>query len=308
MAHKQLILGVDGGGSRTRALLADAAGQVLAAGEAGPSNYQSVGFAAATHALEAAIGAARQGAGLTAETPLEVACFGLAGMGRVTDRARFEAWAAGQRIARRCAFVSDAEVVLAAGTPEGWGVALIGGTGSFCWGRAADGHSGRVGGWGYLLGDEGSGYDLAIQALRLATQTADGRAAAHAILRAVLDHWNLGSPDQLIAHVYHPERTRAEIAGVSLPVLALAGSGDPHAVALLERAAGELARMLAAIIRKLDLHQPPVAMAGGLLGASPRLRTAIVEQCGHALGPLNYVEDPARGALSLGRQLLDRRD
>jgi N-acetylglucosamine kinase-like BadF-type ATPase len=304
MALRQFLLGVDGGGSRTRALLADEAGQVLGAGAAGASNYQSVGFAAATQALRTAIAEAQLSAGLTPETSLEAVCFGLAGIGRPEDRMRFETWAAAQKIARRCAFVSDAELVLAAGTPEGWGVVLIGGTGSFCWGRAADRRTARVGGWGYLLGDEGSGYDLAIQALRLATQTADGRAGAYAILRAVLDHWQLDSPDSLITHVYHPERTRAQIAGICAPVLALAETGDAHATALVERAATQLARMLAVVIDKLDLRQPPVAMAGGLLGASRRLPESIVKQTSVAIGPLNYVEDPARGALILARQLL----
>src|SRR4029453_12414402 len=98
---------------------------------------------------------------------------------------------------------------LAAGAPEGWGVALIAGTGSFCWGRDAAGRSARVGGWGFLLGDEGSGYDLAVQALRLATQTADGRAEAHAILRAILDHWGPRLPGSFLSPLQsHPGHRR----------------------------------------------------------------------------------------------------
>jgi N-acetylglucosamine kinase-like BadF-type ATPase len=300
----RLLLGVDGGGSQTRALLADETGRVLGAGTAGPSNYQSVGFAAAAEALRVAIAEAWHSMGIPYEAPLEAACFGLAGIGRPDDRARFEAWAATSGIARRYAFVSDAELVLAAGAPEGWGVALIAGTGSFCWGRATDGRTARVGGWGYLLGDEGSGYDLAVQALRLATQTADRRADAHSILHVVLEQYGLDSPDHLIAYVYSAERTRAEIASVSTPVLALAASGDRHAAALLERAAAELARMLQAMIEKLDLHQAPIAMAGGLLGISAGLRASIVERVRGELGPISYVDDPARGALILARQLL----
>jgi len=300
----RLLLGVDGGGSQTRALLVDETGRVLGAGAAGASNYQSVGFAAATEALRTAIAEARCGAGLPRKASVEVACFGLAGIGRPDDRARFEAWAAASGIARRYAFVSDAELVLVAGAPEGWGVALIAGTGSFCWGRAADGHIARVGGWGYLLGDEGSGYDLAVQALRLATQTVDGRADAHSILRVVLEHYGLDSPDRLVAYVYNRERTRAQVASISTPVLALAASGDRHAAALLERAAAELAGMLQAMIEKLDLHQPPIVMAGGLLGTSAGLRASIVERIPGALGPISYVDDPTRGALVLARQLL----
>jgi N-acetylglucosamine kinase-like BadF-type ATPase len=305
MKPTQLILGIDGGGSQTRALLADMAGLVLGAGTAGPSNYQAVGFATATQALRAAIAEALRSAELPPDTPLSAACFGMAGIGRPEDRARFEDWAATQGIARRCAFVSDAELVLAAGAPDGWGVALIAGTGSFCWGRSAAGHTARVGGWGYLLGDEGSGYDLAVQALRLATQTADGRGHAHAILRTILDHWHLDAPASLVPYVYSPERTRAEIASVSAPILHLARGGDPHAAALLEQAAAALARLVATMIDKLDLDQPPIAMAGGLLGASEHLRAAIVGQVDAPLGPLSYVDSPVQGALILARQLVD---
>lgn len=304
MSTLPLLLGVHGGGSQTRALLADENGHVVGTGTAGASNYQSVGFAAATEALRAAIAEAWRAAGIAPDLPMEVACFGLAGTGRPEDRARFEAWAATSGIARRYTFVSDAELVLAAGTPEGWGVALIAGTGSFCWGRAADGRTARVGGWGYLLGDEGSGYDLAVQALRLVAQTADGRAEAHALLRAVLEYWRLDTPAGLIPHVYHLERTRAEIAGAIAPVLALAEAGDSHAAALLDRAAADLADMLATLIEKLDLDQPPVALAGGLLGASASLRTSIAERVQAALGPISYVEEPARGALILARRLV----
>jgi N-acetylglucosamine kinase-like BadF-type ATPase len=299
-----LILGVDGGGSRTRALLADEQGSLLGVGEAGASNYRSVGFAAATEALLAATAAALNAAGLEADTPLEAACFGLAGIGQPEDRARFETWAVARPVVRHHVFVVDAELVLAAGTPEGWGVALIAGTGSLCWGRAADGRAARVGGWGYLLGDEGSGYDLALQALRLATQTADGRAEAHALLRTVLDHWRLDVPERLIDHVYHPQRTRAEIAGVCAPLLALIEAGDPHATALFDRAAADLAHLLAVTVHGLGLDAPPVALAGGLFGASPRLRTAVAERAGVVLGPLAYVDEPARGALVLARRLL----
>jgi N-acetylglucosamine kinase-like BadF-type ATPase len=299
-----LLLGVDGGGSQTRALLADENGRVLASAEAGASNYQSVGFAAATQALLDAGAEALRRAGLAPDTPIDAACFGLAGIGRLEDQARFEAWAATSGIARRYAFTSDAELVLAAGAPDGWGAALIAGTGSFCWGRNTDGRAARVGGWGYLLGDEGSGYDLAVQALRLATQTADGRAGAHAVLQAILEHWALDAPDRLITYVYSPTRARAEIAGLAAPLLALAESGDPHAAALVEQAAAALARMLAALVATLDLRRPPVAMAGGLLGASGSLRAAIVRHMAAPLGPVSYVDEPARGALKLAGRLL----
>jgi N-acetylglucosamine kinase-like BadF-type ATPase len=153
----RLLLGIDGGGSSTRAAIADSSGAVLGKGQAGSSNYQSVGFAAATWALHEAIDAAHMDAGIESHTRFDAACFGLAGAGWPDDQRRFTAWAAEYGIAINVRCVSDAEIILAAGTPEQWGVALISGTGSVCWARSPDGSSVRVGGWGYLLGDEGSG-------------------------------------------------------------------------------------------------------------------------------------------------------
>jgi N-acetylglucosamine kinase-like BadF-type ATPase len=300
----QLVLGIDGGGSRTRAAIADAAGAVLGTGQAGSSNYQSVGFAAATQALQQAIDAARSDTGIDPQTHFDAACFGLAGAGRADDQMRFTAWAAERRIAANVRCVSDAEIILAAGTPEQWGVALISGTGSLCWARAPDGTTVRVGGWGYLLGDEGSGYDLAVRALRLAAQTADGRAAAHSLLAAVLAHWGLDQPTQLIGYVYRAELTRAAIAEVSTLVLKLAEAGDLHAVGLIEQAAGELADMLTVAVSRLGIDAPPVALAGGMFATSMRLRTALLSRMCAPLGRVNYVDNPVAGAILLARSML----
>jgi N-acetylglucosamine kinase-like BadF-type ATPase len=184
-------------------------------------------------------------------------------------------------------------------------VALICGTGSLAWGRTPDGRTARAGGWGYLLGDEGSGYDIALRALRLATQTADGRAAAHALLQAALDHWGLEAPEQLIGQVYRTETTRSEIAALAQRIVALADAGEPAAISLLDDAAHDLAQLVATVARKLDLIAPPVALAGGLLGAGERLRRGIATYTGMDLGTLTYVEEPARGAVAIAHRLLE---
>jgi N-acetylglucosamine kinase-like BadF-type ATPase len=300
----QLLLGIDGGGSLTRAAIADSSGTVLGKGRAGSSNYQSVGFTAATQALQQAIDAARVDARIDSHIPFDAACFGLAGAGRPEDQMRFVAWAEESRIATNIRCVSDAEIILAAGTPKRWGVALISGTGSVCWARSPDGTSIRVGGWGYLLGDEGSGYDLALRALRTVAQTADGRAAAHSLLAAVLEYCGLVQPTQLIGYIYRSELTRAAIAEISKLVLQLAEAGDTHAVALIEQAADELADMLTVAVRKLGIDAPPVALAGGLFATSLLMRAALLSRVSTPLGPVTYVDDPVVGAITLARGLL----
>ena len=300
----ELLLGIDGGGSRTRALLADRAGSIIGSGAAGSSNYQAVGFSAATQALSAAIAEARHNAGVPEDAPIASACFGLAGVGRPLDQARFVAWGEQHRIARMIHVVNDAELLLAGGTADRWGVALICGTGSICHGRAPDGRTARSGGWGYLLGDEGSGHAIAGHALRLATQTADGRADAPGLLRLALEHWNLAEPPQLITHIYQGGVSRTDIAALAGPVAALAEAGDPGAQLVIDQAGADLARMVEAVVRALELESPPVALSGGVILSSRRLRASMATQIAIALGEITSVDDPTTGAVVIARHML----
>jgi N-acetylglucosamine kinase-like BadF-type ATPase len=299
-----ILLGIDGGGSKTRALVADRELRLLGVGAAGSSNMQVVGLAAATAAIAAAAAEALAAAGRAGAHPA-AACLALAGAGRPAERAQLLAWAEAHWRGRPVAVVTDVEPVLAAGTPAGWGVALIAGTGSVCLGRAPDGRLVKVGGWGYLLGDEGSGYDLALRALRLATRTADGRADAHALLAATLAHLGLDAPDALVRRIYGGNTAPAAIAALARPAVALAEAGDPHAQALLAEGARQLALMAATAARRLGLEAAPLALAGGLLGASPALRELVAGQLGAAWTPVTYVEEPASGTLLLARRLLE---
>jgi N-acetylglucosamine kinase-like BadF-type ATPase len=299
-----LFLGVDGGGSHTRAVIADQHGQLLGSGVTGSSNQQAIGFNAATRAIQDAINAALQEAHLLETTRFVAACFGLAGAARSDEMARLNRWAAIAQIAAQWRFVTDAELVLAAGTPQGWGIALIAGTGSIAWGRAPDGQTIRVGGWGYLLGDEGSGYDLALRALRIATQTADGRADATTLLHAVLTAYGLQQPAQLISYWYQREPSRAAIAELSRVVVTLAEQGDPHALALLDQCAAELLRLATTAAEQLNIAQAPLALAGGLVGASQYLRNKLLTSQLITSNYRHYVNEPVLGAVRLAQQML----
>lgn len=297
----ELILGVDGGGTQTRALLADTSGRLLGRGNAGSSNYHVVGLESAGRALREAIEDGRRAAG---RGDIVAACFGLASVDRPADQLLVNGWVSHQGLTERFCVVNDSELVLAAGTPEGWGLALICGSGSICIGRTADGRDARAGGWGYLMGDEGSGYFLAVQALRLATQTADGRADAPAVLRAVLDEWRLEDPEQLLSFVYQPETTHAELSAVADRVLELAELGDVHALHLLEGAARALAQHVDTVAARLRMAAPPLAIGGQLLAGSPVLRQRVRAHLGVPIGSMTVVDEPARGALQIAQRLL----
>jgi N-acetylglucosamine kinase-like BadF-type ATPase len=311
MREAGLLLAVDGGGTKTQALVTDLQGKVLARGLGPGSNLHNVGFEQSCNAVTTAIdGALLQVVGLRSArdgqswhgAPIAAACFGLAGVDAPEDEAEIARWVRQQTIAERFMVVNDAELVLAGGTPEGWGVALISGTGSVCLGRAADGRTVRVGGWGPFLSDEGSGYEIAAQALRAVARSVDGREQAPALVKAVLRHWSLGDPTALIRFVHAPTTTAAEIAGLATVVLDEAKRGDPSAQGILERAARELAAQVATVIQRLKLCHPPLALAGGMLRGA--LREGVVKEIGAQIASVTYVSDPPLGAVVLARRLL----
>ncbi len=310
-AAPRFLLAVEGGGSKTTALLTDLDGKNVGRGFGPGSNPHSVGLETAGKAVAMAVDGAlinatgRLPAGSTwRETGVAAACFGLAGIDGPEDEAQLNGWVRSQGIAERFVVVNDSELVVAAGTPDGWGVALISGAGSVCLGRSPQGRTVRVGGWGHLLGDEGSGYRLALEALRLATQTVDGRADAEALVRAILRHWSLSDAGALIRHVHAPGMTPADIAGLAPVIGSLAASGDPTARALVEQSVKDLARQVDTAIRKLALTNPPLALAGSQLRSD--MRRALVAAITSPIGEVGYVEDPCRGAVTLAKRLLKK--
>jgi N-acetylmuramic acid 6-phosphate etherase len=307
LAAGTLVLAIEGGGTKTIAWLAAVVGEnqldVLGRGSAGPANIQAVGPAAATENVARAVEAAWQDAG-GRRGPVAAACLALAGADRAADRVLWSEWAEQVNLAERVEIVNDALPVLAAGTPDGWGVALIAGTGSFAFGRAPGGETARTGGWGYLLGDEGSAYSVALAGLQAATRSADGRGPATLLLDRFLQRLGLARSEELVPAVYTPPFDRRRIAGLADVVTASAAEGDAAAGEIIDRAAESLAELIAVTARKLGIHeqQVPVAYTGGLLLNAAQLRDRLesrLRDLDLTPAPINPVAEPIRGILRL---------
>lgn len=313
-----LLLGIDGGGTSTAAWLADAEGRVLGRGEAGPSNVKAVGTKAAFEALVASTSAAFAQSGRDRQ-PIEVACLGLAGFDRPEDRTVLEAWNREVFRAGRLILVNDGDLVVAAGTPEGWGIGLIAGTGSIAVGTGPDGRKSRAGGWGHVFGDEGSAYSVAIAGLRATAHRADGRLAppasgADRLTARLCRSLGAAEPPRLITVVYGLGLDRAAIAGLAPAIVESALEGDPAAREILQAAAQGLAEMVEAAVRSTglaDVERLPLAMAGGFLLGCPMLRRMLFDKLA-AAAPSRVVvprevHDPVAGAIVLARRELERR-
>ncbi len=306
MKKPRYLMGIDGGGSKTVALAADETGRVLGRGAAGASNFQVVGRQAAQTAILTAMAAAAAEAGIAPQPALSALCLGLSGVDRPGERAVFQQWAA--ELHPACPHVliaNDAELVLAAGTPAGWGLALICGTGAIVYGRSPAGRLARADGWGHLLGDEGSGYAIGLAALRAVMRAYDGRGPATALSEALLARWALATVPDLVARVYRELSGKHEIAALARTVDATAAAGDPVAQQILADAGRELAQSAQAVVQRLELTgQIPCALAGGVAVGSRLVREeflAAAEKLGLTLAPVAPVDEPALGAIALAR-------
>ena len=301
----EYILGVDGGGTKTVALLGDLDGNVLARGIDGPSNAHAVGFDLACSALENAIHGARS----NFPGEIRALCLGLAGAGRKNDTVRFQIWATQKFPKAMVRVVSDAEILLIAGAPSGPALAMICGTGSIVYGRTVTGDLIRSGGWGYIFGDEGSGFAIGSMALRAVMQAYDGRGPETLLSELMLARYGLHAPPELVHAVYGAESPRAAVASLADLVEQAAVQGDAVAITILEEAAGELARTVAAVHSKLGTSVVPLIITGGTILHGKYLRTVFHQACksqGLEFTAVHYVAEPAEGALKLaGKLLLD---
>jgi len=307
-----LVLGIDGGGSKCAVVLArlTAAGaggmHIVGRGRGGPANPRVAGHDVARASITAAIEAAFADAGLELQ-PVAAACLGLAGVGLPEDRDAVLAWATQAGLADTVLVVPDGLLPFADGVAEPWGVVLIAGTGSLALAlprgdtlsaaTAAD----RCGGWGPLLGDEGSGHTIGLAALKAAMRAADGRGPDTILHAALLKRFGAARAADLVGCIHAPGVGRREIADAAREVLAAADVGDAVAAAILTRAATELATHVRTLAERNSLTSGvyPLRLTGGLLAGSATLRRLVVESLvasGHEPGGVLVVSDPAAAA------------
>lgn len=281
----KLFLGVDGGGTRTRAVLVGEDGRIRGRGEAGSSNYHNVGLSAAGRNLAAAAKLAWGAAGFSVR-PAEHAFLGCAGIRSSADAAHLRAAAETAALAPTGAVtvMNDLHNAVAGGLGGEPGIALISGTGSNCLGRDRTGATFMCGGWGWLLDDQGSAMGLALAGLRAVVRAADRREPPTSLSEAALAFLGLVHPDELLARLYANEWAPDEIAAFAPVVMRHAEAGDVTARKILERGAERLGEIVAGAARQLAFEEGPQVVLLGGCGRSgapyqPLVERAVREAC-----------------------------
>lgn len=266
------VIGIDGGGTATRALILDERGRELGRAEGGPALIDRPGSPIDIEAVGATV--QRAAAAADIELPAAALCAGFAGVGRELERRAVEEALTG-RLASVARVLTDAEAAFFDAFGDGPGLLLIAGTGSMGFGRSEDGREARVGGWGLLLGDEGSGYDIGLSGLRAAARAADGRAKASELLPRLMAEIGLSRSEELIAWASRAPKTA--FAALAPTVCELAIAGDEVAAQIVAAAVASLAAHVDALLARLaPWSSPPgLALAGGLLAPGGPLRAAV---------------------------------
>ncbi len=307
MDQETFFLGVDAGGTHTVCLLADGKQTILGRGQAGPGNMSAVGLAAGVAVVREAVSQAWQAAGLSPR-PATVACLGVSGVDRPREKQALADALASHALAHRLVIVTDAMIALAAGSPSGVGVVVIAGTGTIAWGRNRAGAVQRSGGWGYILGDEGSAFDIGLTGLRAVVRAHDGRGEPTALTQLILEQWQLARPEDLRAVVYkQPAAPRPEIAALAPVVERAARQGDVVASRIYAHAAQEMALAARAVIASLGMQNEPVeiVLSGGVYQAGDLITVPFL----HALREfapqaraIRLEQEPAIGAVHVAAE------
>jgi len=299
-----LFIGIDGGGTHTRAAIVDGDGRLRAVGSAGGSNMQAAGIATARENIRSAVGRALAGLGGRADPA--GAFLGMAGVVSADDRRRMLDLAREVVPARHIQIDHDIRAALAGGLAGEPGIALIAGTGSSCYGRTDDGRSWRAGGWGSMLDDSGGGHWIGLRGMMAITRAADERDQPTALTAPLMQALGIDDID-LMLHLAGSDGLRhGAIAALAPIVLDMAAAGDATARAILERGAAELGTMAATVARHLAMASDvPIVLIGGLTAHplySMMIRAAIAERLPGArlLPPLL---PPALGAALLALSL-----
>jgi N-acetylglucosamine kinase-like BadF-type ATPase len=266
----RLLLGVDGGGTKTRATLAQFSGnefEVISQGRSGPANVVTDGIATATENIRDSI---RMAFSLIGTEPMivESACFAIAGSERESVRQPLSDWIENANFAARYTLVNDAEPILFGASRFGHGIAVISGTGSLAYGRDPTGKTARAGGWGPLTSDEGSGYWIAIEGLKEVMRAFDGRAPTTELtelIQRTLDVRTVAEIPRAVSQL-----DRSQISQLAKCVSVAADHSDGAARNVLQAAGRELAELAQCVIEQLatpvEWH---IATSGSVLLNSP---------------------------------------
>ena len=294
------VLGIDAGGTKTLCLLADEHGAVVGEGRGPGANLHVAGELELEKVVHEVM---EQAIGDRAIAPAAI-CLGIAGVDREDEARTVRAIMRRIGYKSRTLVVNDALIALVAAAGDAPGVVIIAGTGAIVYGRNGAGEAARAGGWGHMIGDEGSGYWIGREALSAVMRASDGRGPDTRLTPEILAHFEVADVSRLPRLVYDRAQPRMAVAALGPLVQRVSEQGDAVAARILERAADELALAAGSVTARLEMRGDAFSfyLAGAifrlvpwLAGELSRRLIEVAPRCGVQL----LDQEPAQGAVRL---------
>jgi N-acetylglucosamine kinase-like BadF-type ATPase len=271
----RFVAGLDGGGTKTAVTISDESGLVIHTFTSGPINYNGQDEVSIGHSFREII-----------ETISEVCggldhcvqiCIGAAGLSNPSNIKRLQSNVRELGYQGGLLIVGDQETALCGAQENEYGIIVIAGTGSICYGKNSFGVSHRAGGFGYLIDDEGSGYSIGRDLLTAVVRAYDGRSPETAITSMVYAQLKVETVQQIIGLLYDKNTSKKDVASLA-PILSEACAlGDKAALSIAHKSASSLYELLVPVAEKLSLQQGRLAMAGSVLLKNTFVQSAFVE-------------------------------
>lgn len=266
------IIGIDGGGTKTKLTLCDLEGKVLSTYVAGPSNILSSGYETAKASLNTLFRSVIE-EGYTLEA-CEGLCIGAAGAGRDHIKTQIEQMIRALGYNGKLIITHDAETALVGGTGGSGGILIIAGTGAICYGQDEEGKTHRVSGWGHIVGDEGSAYYIGVKIIDAVMRAYDGRGNQTLLTTSLLETMGIGGEEEIIKVIYQLHMTKKEIAEYAILIDKACKAGDKVALSIADQVIYELVEDVLAVERQLDFkaEKVDVVINGSVLVSNDYIR------------------------------------
>ncbi len=277
MQENKRYIGIDGGGTKTVCILSDENGRILAKATGESSNMQANSLSHVGRVLQNLVARVLADSGSSIEQ-IHSATIALAGCDRPADKVALSPVIHSFLPEKVLMHIqNDALAALAAGTCGGPGMILIAGTGSIVYSLTASGEMARTGGWGYLLGDEGSGYAIGRAGISAVLKAFDGTGQATKMTDLAIQAWSLNTPADIVPFIYREGEAKHKIASFSKIVFTAAKSSDAVARGIIDDAVDELCHLVESGRGKANLPPDTPIVIGGGLFSEPFFKTKFIE-------------------------------
>ncbi len=302
-------VGIDGGGTNSRMMVEDEEGHLFGPFIGGATNINSNSHLEVKAHLESVLSAFLIDQNTTKDH-IGALCIGSAGVDQPGNVQVLCHTLRDLQLTCPLKVVNDAEIVLESEAPNSSGVVLIAGTGSVCYGKNMSGCSVRAGGWGHLVGDEGSGYWMGKEAVRRCLYSLDGRESGTILTQMITEYLELTNIKDILHFVYDQNTNKSEIAQLAQLVNAAAIQEDFVALSIIDEGARELHRLAEAVFLYLKLDEnSPILLSGGLLNGSTLLQVELAKRLSSLSSDVHLAcKDPCIGAIAMAKQLARESD